>query len=101
MSLMGVWKAKQAACAACLLACLVQEVGAKLSPDILLAVANYHEAWHCWLAINAALSILQLLKAARVHDLLDSWRDIACLAAASEEHVAILGVGDKLQRRVL
>ena len=68
----------------------MQEVVAKRALDICLAVADHHEAWHCWLTIDAAFSILQLVKAASVHDFLDSWRDIACLAAASEEHVAIL-----------
>ena len=64
----------------------MQEVGAKLSPDILLAVANYHEAWHCWLAINAALSILQIICSTATLNLIQSWlADIAYSVTTSKE----------------
>ena len=101
MALMGVWKAKQAACAACLLVCLVQKVSAKLTLDISFTITNYHKARHSLFAINAAFSILQVINAASVNDFLGSWRDIACLFATHEEHIAVLWVGDKLQRSIL
>ena len=81
--------------------CLVQQVFAKAALDILATVAYYHEAGDSSTAINADLSILEVVEGACLHCCLGCWADIAFLAAADKEDFACVGVLDELKACIL
>ena len=81
--------------------CLVQQVFAKAALDILATVAYYHEAGNSCTAINADLSILEVVEGASLHCCLSCWADIAFLAAADKEDFACVGVLNELEACIL
>lgn len=81
--------------------CLVQQVFAKAALDILATVAYYHEAGNSCTAINADLSILEVVKGTCLHCCLSCWADIAFLAAADKEDFACVGVLNELKACIL
>ena len=81
--------------------CLVQQVFAKASLDIIATVAYYHEAGNSCTAINADLSILEVVEGACLYCCLSSWADIAFLATADKEDFACFGVLNELKACIL
>ena len=81
--------------------CLVQQVFAKAALDVLATLAHHHEAGDSSTAVNADLSILEVIETPSVHLLQGSRADIAFLAAADKEDFACVGVLDELQRCIL
>lgn len=81
--------------------CLVQQVFAKAALDILATVAYYHEAGNSCTAINADLSILEVVEGTCLHCCLSCWADIAFLAAADKEDFACVGVLNELKACIL
>ena len=66
--------------------CLVQQVFPKLILEGLVAVAYYHEAGNSCTAINADLSILEVVDGlSSFHSLNSCWADIAFCVPADKE----------------
>ena len=81
--------------------CLVQQVFAKATLDVLATVAYYHKAGNSSSAVNADLSILEVVEGTCLHYCLSCWADIAFLAAADKEDFACVGVLNELKACIL
>lgn len=81
--------------------CLVQQVFAKAALDVLATVAYYHEAGNSCTAVNADLSILEVVKGTSLHCCLSCWADIAFLVAADKEDFACVRVLNELKACIL
>lgn len=83
--------------------CLVQQVAAKHTLDIGLAVADNHQAGDGFLTRLGDHSKLEVLYCgSRVFEfLLGCWADVASFAAADKEGFACLGIDDLLEFSIL
>lgn len=83
--------------------CLVQQVAAKHTLDVALAVADNHQTGDSFTAVFGDFGILEVLYCGSrvLKPLLGCWANVASFAAADKEGFACLGVDDLLKFSIL